>query len=189
MTKHTVLIGATKYYEIVFCEFEIRPSYDGDGYKFYANSFTVEPTRVDDVDIEDYYDNLVDDMMCDGKWLWDMCDRYDCKPSDLAWEMAQATDDVQDVLDCSMYPETIIIDGDEWVFESRSYGHSDEQGYITEYVDKDLYNKLHDLWSKYYAEIVDDDIIAEVDELAKKMYHDDTFVENWIADYIERVIM
>ena len=36
---------------------------------------------------------------------------------------------------------------------------------------------------------VDTDVIAEVDELAKKMYHDDAFIEDWIADYIERVIM
>lgn len=187
--KYTVLLGATAYNEIAFGEFEVEPSRNENDYEFSASFFTVAPTRVDDVDLEDYYEALVDDMMNDGQWLWDRCDEYDCKPSDLAWEMAHNTCDVRDVLDCSMYPETIIIDGEEWVFESMSCGQHDTRNSMTEYVDRDSYNKLHDLWDNYHLKIVDDDVIAEVDELAKKMYHDDTFIEDWIADYIERVIM
>lgn len=189
MTKTKVLLGATEYNEIVFGEFGVKPSYDDGGYEFSASFFTVAPTRVDDVDLDDYYEALVDDMMYDGKWLWDRCDEYDCKPSDLAAEMANCTDDVQDVLDCSMYSETVTVDGEDWVFESMSCGQHDTQNSMTEYVDKDLYNKLHDLWDNYRNKNVDADVIAEVDELAKKMYHDDAFIEDWIADYIERVMM
>lgn len=189
MTKTKVLLGATEYNEIVFGEFGVRQSYNDDGYEFSASFFTVAPTRVDDVDLDDYYEALVDDMMYDGKWLWDRCDEYDCKPSDLAAEMASDTCDVRDVLDCNMYPEIIIIDDEEWVFESMSCGQHDTRNYMTEYVDKDSYNKLHDLWDNYRNKNVDADVIAEVDELAKKMYHDDTFIEDWIADYIERVMM
>lgn len=190
MTKtHKVLLGANEYNEIVFGEFEVKPSYNGDGYEFSASFFTVAPTRVDDVDLDDYYEALVDDMMHDGKWLWMQCDEYDCKPSDLAYEMASGIDDIRDILDCSLYPNIITVNGSDWVFESMSCGQHDTRNSMTEYVDKDSYNKLHDLLDNYRNKNVDADVIAEVDELAKKMYHDDTFIESWIADYIERVIM
>ena len=194
MTKtHKVLLGANEYNEIVFGEFEVRPSYNGDGNKFFASFFVVFPICTDDADLQDYaeryYEDYVDDMMRDGVWLWEQCDEYDCKPSDLAYEMASRIEDVRDVLDCSMYYEIITIDDYDWVFESRSCGQHDTRNEMTEYVDKDSYNKLIELWDNYHLKNIDDDVVAEIDELAKKMYHDDAFIKDWIADYIERVIM
>ena len=192
MTKtHKVLLGANEYNEVVFGEFGVK-QYE-DGHKFSASFFTVEPTSICDADLQDYaeryYEDYVDDMMHDGKWLWMQCDEYDCKPSDLAYEMASGIDDIRDILDCSLYPNIITVNGSDWVFESMSCGQHDTRNSMTEYVDKDSYNKLHELWDNYHLENIDDDIIKEVDELAKKMYHDDAFIESWIADYIERVII
>ena len=175
--QHTFLLGATKNNDIVFGEFGF---YSGN--RFHASFYTVHPFDANTIDLAEQYQYRIDDM--DKEWLIDMCDEYDCKPSELAEEIANTCDDVTEIVDCSLYDEFYTISNADWYFESCSCGQHDTRKEIVEYINKDAYDKLHELWDEYHLKEVDEDIINEVEKIADILAQTDE--EEWIIDFIER---
>lgn len=174
------LLGATKNNELVFGEFEITTR---NGYPQFTASFdTVRPFNADKFDLTDCYEGLIDDM--DRAWLYDQCDSYDCKPSELAGKLADDCDDVRDAVDCSLYPEMYEVNGNDWCFESSSCGQLDTRDEMEEIIDPDAYNLLHELWDNYHLKEVDEGVIEQVEKLRVMLGEIDE--EQWIVDYILR---
>lgn len=174
------LLGATIDNELVFGEFEIT---NRNGYPEFTASFNaVRPFNGEDYDLVNYFDNYIDGL---GKeYLYDLCERFDCSPSNLPEELANECCDVRDALDCSLYPECYEVDGESWYFESSSCGQYDSRDDMQEIIDVKAYNFLHELWDKYHLKKVDNDVIETVDEITTML--SEINEESWITNYIKR---
>jgi hypothetical protein len=172
------LIGATKNHELVFANFGVR-QYGNEQPKFSASFDTVMPFKADERDLADYVADH------DTGWLWEMCDEYNCKPSELANAMLKNYD-VMEIIDCSLYPEYYDIDGHDWYFESVGCGQHDTRDEMEEIINIDAYNKLHELWDNYHLKTVDDSVVEQVEKLAESFA--EVNEEEWITDYIKRHI-
>lgn len=177
--RNKYLLGATIYNELVFGEFEI--TYRNGHAEFTASFNTVRPFNGDNFDLEEYYENWIEDI--DKATLYDMLYDRDCKPSELASELASECYDIRDAIDCSLYPECCEVNGNSWYFESASCGQHDTRDEIKEIINLDAYNLLHELWDKYHLKKVDDDVISQVEKLCEMLSEIDE--EEWIMDYIE----
>lgn len=174
------LLGATVNNELVFGEFELR---DRNGDKEFSASFdTVIPFNAEDYDLEECYEGWVDGM--DKKYLYDLCERFDCSPSQLPKNLADECYDVRDALDCSLYPEEISVDGESWCFESSSCGqHDTRKDGMEVYVNEEAYNLLHTLWDNYHLKKVDEEVVEQVKSLVDMLSSIDE--EEWIINYIK----
>lgn len=174
------LLGATVNNELVFGEFELR---DRKEYTEFSASFsTVIPFNAENYDLEEYYEGWIDGM--DKEYLYDLCVRFDCKPSELPSELTDECYDVRDALDCSLYPEEIIVDGESWCFESSSCGqHDTRKDGMEVYVNEEAYNLLHTLWDNYHLKKVDEEVIKQVESLVDMLSSVDE--EEWIINYIK----
>jgi len=171
------LLGATQDNEIVFAEFGITERND---YPEFTASFNcVRPFPASEVDATEYYDQLIDDM--DDAWILEQLRRWDCAPSELAEKLAEEAGEVDEVRDCSLYPEQYDIDGEEWHFESGSCGQHDTRGEMAIMTSQNLYH-IHALWDAHHLKKVDAAVIAEVDAI--KAAFADIDEEEWITDYI-----
>ena len=178
--RNKYLLGATSNNELAFGEFEI--TYRNGHAEFTASFFTVRPFNGDNIDLEEYYEDWSESL---GKeYMYDMCKEFDCKPSELAKCLADDCYDIRDAMDCSLYPECCLIDGNSWYFESIGCGQHDTRDEMEEIINPDAYNLLHKLWDKYHLKKVDDDVISQVEKLHKML--SDIDEEEWIMDYIER---
>lgn len=174
------LLGATSGNELVFGEFRITYR---NGYAEFTASFdTVKPFNGENFDLEEYFEGWQDGL---GKeTLYDLCVRFNCKPSELAENLAAECEDVRDALDCSLYPECYTVDGDSWYFESSSYGQHDTRDEMEEIINPEAYNLLHKLWDTYHLKKVDEEVIAQVEALEAMLTKVNE--EEWIIDYIQR---
>lgn len=172
------LLGATRDNEIVFAEFGIT---ERNGYPEFTASFdTVRPFRASEVDATEYYEQLIDEM--DAKWVLEQLRNYDCAPSELAERLADDAGEVDEVRDCSLYPEQYDIDGEEWHFESGSCGQHDTRGDMAIYTSRNLYDRIHALWDKYHLQHVGQDVIDEVNAIRAAFENIDE--QEWISDFI-----
>ena len=173
------LLGTTTDKELVFGEFKVTTR---NGYPEFTACFdTVKPFKKDDIDAEEYYENLIDEM--DDTWVLEQLKCYDCQYSELAENMADESDDIQDIKDCSTYPEIIEIDDTEWYFESMAGGQHDTRADMDIIINEKAYNKIHELWDKYHLCKIDESIIEEVNNLQEELQSFDE--QAWITDYIE----
>ena len=174
------LLGATVYNELVFGEFELR---DRNGYKEFSASFnTVTPFNAENYDLEEYYEGWIDGL--DKEYLYDLCVRFDCKPSELPSELADECYDVRDALDCSLYPEEIMVDGESWCFESSSCGqHDTRKDGMEVFVNEEAYNLLHTLWDNYHLKKIDEEVIKQVENIVEML--SSVNEEEWIVNYIK----
>ena len=190
------LLGATADREIVFAEFGVEhPKYwskergnwtDESVRKFSASFDTVRPFTEDErEDATDYYERLIDERY-DAEGRCELYELYDCRPSELAELLARdCGSDVQDIVDCSLYPEIIDVDGTDWYFESGSCGqHDTREDGMDEYVNEEAYNLLHELWDKYHLKKIDEEGIQQMQRVVELLEEVDE--EEWIADYIRR---
>lgn len=176
------LLGATVNREIVFGEFEIT---NRNGHPEFTASFdTVRPFNGNDVDLEVYFEDCVDAFGKD--WAYDACEKYHCAPQDLPAELAAECDDPRDAMDCSLYPECLEIDGNDWYFESGSCGQHDTRNEMELYTNKEAYDRLHKLWDKWHLKEVGEDVIKEVETIRKMLMEINE--EKWIMDYIEEYL-
>lgn len=176
------LLGATSDKELVFGEFEITYR---NGYAEFTASFNnVRPFNGDNVDLEEYFEDWAEGL---GKEIkYDMCYDYDCKPSELAKNLADDCNDIRDAMDCSIYPECYEINGDSWYFESMSCGQHDTRDEMEEIINPEAYDLLHELWDKYHLKKVDEEVISQVEKIESMLKEVDE--EEWIIDYIDRHI-
>lgn len=190
-----ILLGATNDREIVFGEFEVRNprfwskdkgNYTDESMEEFSASFdTVMPFTEDDLeDANEYYEQLLDDCYDDAE-KYKLCESYDCAPSELAEHFtADHGTDPQEMRDCSLYPNVIDVDGVDYYFESMGYGQCDTREQMDEYVNKEAYDLLHELWDKYHLKAIDEDGLKKMQRVAELL--EDVDEEEWIADYIRR---
>lgn len=144
--KEKFLLGATIDNELVFGEFRITKR---NGYPEFTSTFdVVHPFNGENYDLKSYYENWIEDI--DKPHKLDLLEEYDCKPSELVEKLVERNDDIRDVLDCSLYPEEIIVDGESWYFESCSCGQHDTRDDMEEIINPEAYNLIHELWDKYH---------------------------------------
>lgn len=179
------LLGANTDKELVFAEMEIT---NRNGYPEFTASFDcVRPFTEDEVNVTEYYESLVDEM--DAKWKWEQCERYDCKPSELAECLADDNgDEVMDIKDCSLYPEIITVDDTDYYFESGSCGQHDTRDEMAICTSQNIYNRIHELWDKYHLKEVDQAVFQEFNNIViayDSMFKNEEEEKEWIADYIK----
>ena len=180
MARYKYLLGSTNDNELVFGEFGVT---ERNGYHEFAASFdVVRPFCESDVDVEEIWNDRLDEYDCDIKYT--LCEDYNCSPSELLQNLVGSESNVMELLDCSLYPEWYTIDDDDWYFESVGCGQHDTTGDMAEYVNEDAYNALIDLWNNYHLKQVGEDVIKKVDEIASTL--DSVDEEGWFADFIER---
>lgn len=179
------LLGTTVDNEIVFGEFGI--TYRNNYPQFTASFDTVAPINDDDFDLVEYFDDFLDS--CDGDYKWKLCEYHDCKPSELAECLADECCDVRDALDCSVYPKRINVDGEHYCFESRCGGQHDTRDEMEFYCNKQIYDKIHQLWDKYHLKKVDDSVVDEVKDListCKTELPDEVeYITNYIREHLQ----
>lgn len=177
------LLGATKDNELVFGEFGVTTR---NGYPEFTASFcTVRPFPASEVDAYSYYENLVEDGgVYDDAQLYHFCKKWNCRPDELVDEMIEHMgDSPADIRDCSLYPETIEIDDEEWFFESCGGGQHDTRKEMDVYTDVACYNVLHLLWDDYHLKQVDENVIKTVENLKTQLEKIDT--TEWITSFIK----
>ena len=114
--------------------------------------------------------------------LYDLCVQYNVAPSNLIDELFYYTT-VEQILDLSLFPKQIQINGDEWVFESSGVGQIETRNVMSEYIDKDCYMRLITLWKAYHLQTIDDYIFKEVKTIIEKLNEVDSM--EFIQDYIK----
>ena len=145
------IIGLTKNFEIVVAK--IRYDKTGSNLKKDVGvSFDLSEIKSADATIRDA--NY-------------MKDYYDCLPYQLVEKMVESIDgkfdeELMDLLDCSLYPEIINVDGEDYIFVASSCGQHDtrEGDEMIEIVDQTLYDDIHDFWDNYHLQNIDDNIEA-----------------------------
>ena len=177
MKENKILLGTTKNNDVVFGNFGITKR---NGYKEFAASFdVVSPRIITSEDIEMYYEDFAENY---GKeYAYDMCIRYDCKPSELARLLAEDSS-VYDTFDLSLFPEEIEIEGDTWYFESSSCGQCDTKDDMELYVNKEVYDKLQALWTNHHLKEVGEEVEKEIEYILKESSQVDEL--EWIENYI-----
>ena len=171
------LLGVTEYGELAFGEFECKE----DTGRFSASFSTVRPFNSSEEDFERYCEDYIE--VFDDAEKYRMCEYYFCSPQNLAEEFS-ARSDWQEVMDCSLYPETFTINEDEWIFESSSCGQHDlrEDG-MHLYTDEKAFNLLQELWDEYHLEPLPEDGKQTLKEITDRLSQIDE--EEWIEDYIK----
>lgn len=174
------LLGATKNNDIVFGEFKIT---NRNGRNEFSASFdVVHPFRGSSIDVTELWEDSMD--YYDNDWKYQRCEEFDCSPSELVGNLVNEYNGVMELIDCSLYDEVYTIYNDDWYFESIDCGQCDTSDEMLEYVNKDAYDELIDLWKNYHLETVDDSIIEKVKQIGSKL--SDVDEEEWIANFIKR---
>ena len=174
LNQTTVLLGATELNEIVFANINIREN------KTLSISFSlVTPTIIDNEYLFEMFTNMIEDLPKED--LYDLCVQYNCPPSNLINEMFYYATP-EEILDLSLFPEQIEVNGDEWIFESAGCGQVETRNVMSEYIDKDAYMRFMELWDNYHLQPVDDDTVKEVETIIEKLNEVDQM--EFIQDYI-----
>ena len=169
-----ILVGATFDNELVFADINIREN------RTFSVSFSlVTPTIIDTSYLYERFTSLMDSLSKED--LYDLCVQYNVAPSNLIDEMF-AYISVEEVLDISTFPEEVEINNDIWMFESVGVGQIETRNVMSEYIDKDAYMRLMELWDNYHLQTIDDDIVKEVETIIEKLNEVDQM--EWIQDYI-----
>ena len=170
-----ILVGATLDNELVFADISIREN------KTFSASFSlVTPTKIDTSYLYERFTSLMEELS--KSELYDLCEQYDCSPFKLIDEMFYYTS-VDEILDLSLFPEQVEINGDEWVFESSSCGQINTRSLMSEYIDEDSYMRLMTIWQDFHLKQIDDDTIKEVEMIIEQLNEVDQI--EWIENYIK----
>lgn len=170
-----ILVGSTVDNELVFADISIREN------KTFSVSFSlVTPTKIDNEYLYERFTSLMDSLSKED--LYDLCKQHNCPPSNLINEMFYYAT-AEEILDLSLFPEQIETNnGDEWVFESSTCGQINTRSLMSEYIDKDAYMRLMELWEDYHLQPINDDTLKEVETIIEKLNEVDQM--EWIEDYI-----
>lgn len=176
MTRAEIILGYTEDGSIVVGELENRNYFSVCFSTYYARGLNEE-------DVQTYFEDLMDDM--DAEWKIDQLEVYDCRPSELAEKMSRDSN-IEDTFDTSSYGEFDIegIDRDVYLMCS-SGGQHDTRGEMDFYLNKELYDNIHELWDKFHLKEMDDqtyeDLMNKIEKHNQKYDIRDT-VEKWLID-------
>ena len=172
------LLGATKNKEIVFSEVELRDDRNGK-MEFSASFGIVYPFEYDEEYLKERLENSL--SIYDKSDLYDLCDTYDCSPNQLA-DCMYTNSTIEDIVDISLYPNCIEVNGNDWYFESYGWGQNDTREEMEFYVNEKLYNRIMELWDKYHLNEIDNSIVEEVNSIIEELQKVDE--EEWIRSFI-----
>lgn len=184
MKEITFLLGATKDGELAFGNFRIE-NYDVIGRApYFAASFdTVKPFDVDDID-EDYAADYLEGL--DTETKYNLCERLCCAPQDLACEFYENSD-IDDLVDCSLYPAEVKVCNITFKFESVACGQHDLTGEMAEFTNRLAFWRLIGLWKTFHLKpLTDKDEFKQVcDELTAivKLFNkvdEDAWIKNYL---------
>ena len=174
LSQTSILLGATELNELVFADITIREN------RTFSVSFSlVIPTIIDNEYLYERFTSLMEDLPKEDRY--DLCEQYNCSPSNLINEMFYYTSP-EEILDLSLFPEEIEVNGDTWMFESAGCGQVETRNTMDKYIDKDCYMRLLLLWDTYHLQRIDDNTIKEVEIIIEKL--NDLDQMQWIEDYI-----
>lgn len=181
-----VLLGATREEELVFA----NVSYAGvKSNAYFAVSFSVvRPFEAEYHTLFERAESLIDCYDKEGKF--DLCEQWDCKPSELIDEMMERCD-IEELIDNSLYPEYFNIRGveGEIYFESSSCGQCGEycEDVETYCYNKELVDKIFEYWAEYHLKDIGanmaTDIFNELEILAPEKDE-----EEWVKNWLETVV-
>lgn len=167
------ILGATEAGELVFVEFGITHR---NGHPEFTASFNgVRPfTEEEAISPEEYFESLAYDVS-------------DARQFELMREHVDnyGPIEIQDYIDCSLYPEIVDVDGEDYYFESVWCGQHDTRMEMLFYVDNNLYYELHELWDNYHLKQVDDDVIQRIEKLQKEFEKIDE--ESWVKTLVRLI--
>lgn len=167
MKLKNILLGYTKDQTIITGEMELR------GRQFSA---CFEEHRAFDFNAETEEEQIecLDDTLreCyDKEWLWDQCDIYDCKPSDLAQEIYNRMD-IDEVLyimhDTSLFPLEIEHGDMDIRFDGLCCGQHDPRPDIDIILEPKLFDRIMWYWDNYHLKEVSDEQAADIMDMEKE---------------------
>lgn len=171
---HNILVGSTVDNELVFANISIREN------KTFSVSFSlVTPTKIDNEYLYDVFSSLMEELPKED--LYDLCEQYNVAPCQLI-DTLFAYSSPEEILDLSVFPEEVEINGDTFVFQTSSCGQCETRNLMSEYIDKDAYMRLITLWETYHLQPINEDTIQEVETIIEKLNEVDQM--EWIEDYV-----
>ena len=175
--------------EVILGEVEITTR---NGYKEFTASFdSVTPFENEESNGVEYYENLLDECYS-AEDKYNMCERYDCKPSELVEVLAEeeGIETLADEKDCSVYSNRIYVNGVEYAFESMSGGQYDflEDCDMLQYTNEKAVKKIYDFWKeKHLKEITDkeeEEILKVLSELELTPQEEEETIAQYIENYL-----
>lgn len=180
-----VLLGATKNEELVFANVGYNEVARNP---YFAVSFeVVRPVVITESELEMRAESLLD--CYDKEAKYDLCDNWDCKPSELLEEMVCRLD-VEELLDISLYPESFYVDNTEVYFESDSCGQCGQYCEVVETYcySKELIDFILSNWKEYHLQEIGEakakEIFDQLNDLAP--YKDE---EEWVSNWLETIVL
>lgn len=118
-------LGFTDDGEIVFANYRFDTSD-----KFFASFDVVRPIREEDYNLKQEYEDHWSREDFDAETYLGFCEKLDCAPSEVPHRMMEVNEvngygDIRDIFDCSLFEESIELNGDTWCFESDACGQHD----------------------------------------------------------------
>lgn len=177
-----VLLGATKEGTLVFADIHVG----GEHRNYFSVSFSeVRPFLATNEFLRERAESYIDGM--DKEFLYDLCERFDCKPSDLVDELVGEANyiGIEALVDISLYPESYSIDGyeDDVYFESDGCGQCDTRDILIP-IDPEFSEWLHSLWDTYHLQKLTPEEYGNISEVINR-YLDTVDEDKWIQKWLE----
>ena len=181
-----VLLGATKEGTLVFADIHVG----GEHRNYFSASFSeVRPFLATNEFLRERAENYIDGA--DREFLYDLCERFDCKPSDLVDEIVGEANffGIEPLVDISLYPESYSIDGynDDVYFESDSCGQNDTRDILIP-IDPEFSEWLHSLWDTYHLQQLTEEEYGNIERVINE-YLDKLeeigeyeWIKNWLIE-------
>ena len=157
-----VLLGGTEEGTLVFADIHVG----GEHRDYFSVSFSeVSPFLATDEFLRERAEGYIDSM--DKEFLYDMCERFDCKPSKLVDELVGEANyiGIESLVDIFLYPESFSIGDyeDDVYFESDGCGQHDTRDSLVP-IDSEFSEWLHSLWDTYHLEKLTEEEYGNISE-------------------------
>lgn len=178
-----VLLGGTEEGTLVFADIHVG----GEHRNYFSVSFSeVRPFLATDEFLRERAENYIDDV--DKEFLDDLCERFDCKPSELADELVGEANSIgiELLVDISLYPESYSIEGygDEVYFESESCGQHDTREYLIP-IDPEFSEWLHSLWDNHHLKQLPEEEYGNIKDKVEEYlgtFDESEWIEKWLIE-------
>lgn len=177
-----VLLGGTEEGTLVFANIHVG----GEGCRdYFSVSFSeVRPFLATDEFLRERAEDYIDG--CNIESLYDMCQEFNCAPSDLVEELLGEANyiGIESLVDISLYPESYSIDGyeDEVYFESWGCGQHDTRDRLIP-IDPEFSEWLHSLWDTYHLQQLTEEEYGNIETKVEE-YLDTIDEHEWIKEWL-----
>ena len=182
-----VLLGATTEGTLVFANIKVGGTREGYNDYFSASFSEVRPFLATYDYLRERAENY---LYCgDKEFLYDMCERFDCRPSDLVDELVGEANylGIEALVDVSLYTKSYRIGDyeDDIYFESEGGGQNDTRDILVP-IDSEFSEWLHSLWDTSHLEKLTEEeygnIIIKVSKYEGEL--EDIGEHEWIKDWL-----